>query len=116
MPRLKLLAAAATAGLLVAGGAVAQTSTTVSFSQLDKDNDGRISRAEWKKHFAADAPAGSGSTAQGGDSNNVERRDVGARRGYPTSRTGEPVVGGSITSDDPPRGADDPGGPGDGKR
>ncbi|HUG78093.1 MAG TPA: hypothetical protein VML57_11460, partial [Burkholderiales bacterium] len=41
------------------GSAAAGASTkTPNFSEVDKNSDGQISRAEWDKHFKSDAGAG----------------------------------------------------------
>lgn len=93
MTKLKLLAAATSAALLAVGGAVAQTSTpSPSFSALDKNNDGNISQQEWNDHYRMGAASG----ASSGASN--ETKDA-MQRG-PTTRMGEPAVGGPRTGDE----------------
>jgi hypothetical protein len=68
MLKIKLLAAATTAALFAVGGAVAQSSTTgstsarstsaaPSFSVIDKNNDGQISRQEWSEYERTARPA-----------------------------------------------------------
>jgi flagellar hook-length control protein FliK len=88
MLKINVLAAATACALFAAGGALAQTSSSSSaaapsFSALDKNNDGQISRSEWNEHSRAGAASGASSDVTGGK-----------KRG-PTERTGKPEVGGS---------------------
>jgi hypothetical protein len=92
MLKLKLIGAAAAASLFATGGAIADNPRSLgsvsvaTFAQLDRNQDGSISQAEWRQHFRASA----GATASGQGDPPYE----GARAGYPTARTGEPPVGG----------------------
>jgi hypothetical protein len=102
MLKLKLLTAAATAALFTTGGAVADNPRSLgavsvaSFEQLDRNQDGLISQVEWREHFRGSPGA---SAATGGATDDVDRSDVGARRGYPTAPTGGPHVGGPRVGD-----------------
>jgi hypothetical protein len=87
MLKLKVLAAA-TAALFAAGGALAQTSTSSSaapsFSAIDKNNDGQISRQEWSEYERTARPAAG------------VRSDK-----QPTATTGPRDVGGSDKAKNP---------------
>src|SRR5688500_306070 len=61
MLKVNVLAAATAAALFAFGGAIAQTSSstaaTPSFSAIDKNNDGQISRQEWSEYERKAKPA-----------------------------------------------------------
>ena len=75
MLKVKVLAATTAAALFAVGGAIAQTGTTSkgptaptgpkeaggsapSFTAIDKNNDGQISRAEWNEYYRLGAAGG----------------------------------------------------------
>ena len=74
MPKPVLLTAATTAILFTAGGALAQSSMSASFSQLDTNNDGQISRAEWNDRYHAGASS-AGGTARGASASHAPGLD-----------------------------------------
>ena len=94
MPQIRILSAGAAAVLFAAGGALAQGApvSAATFAELDRNSDGRITRNEWNMHFRQAA----GAAAEG----TVIHGREGAREGYPTSRTGEPWVGGPFSGRD----------------
>ena len=53
---------AATPGGAMAGATSAERAMTPSFSEVDKNNDGQISRAEWDAYFRAGSAASGGAT------------------------------------------------------
>jgi hypothetical protein len=61
MLKVNVLAAATAAALFAFGGAIAQssgsTAATPSFSSIDKNNDGQISRQEWSEYERKAKPA-----------------------------------------------------------
>jgi hypothetical protein len=82
MLKVKVLVATTAAALFAVGGAIAQTGTASkdkgptapsgpkeaggsapSFSAIDKNNDGQISRAEWNAYYRAGAAAGATGSA-----------------------------------------------------
>jgi hypothetical protein len=115
MLKLKLLAAATAAALFAVGGALAQTGTAgrsaatdkaptapsgpkeaggsaPSFSAIDKNNDGMISRDEWNAyHRGAAAKAGKGAAASGATASGTDKK-------APSATTGPRDVGGSDTA------------------
>lgn len=88
MLKVNVLAAATAAALFAFGGAIAQTSSstaaTPSFSAIDKNNDGQISRQEWSEYERTARPAAG------------VRSDK-----QPTATTGPRDVGGSDKAKNP---------------
>ena len=90
MLKINVLTAATAAALFAVGGAVAQTSTSgstsaaPSFSAIDKNNDGQISRQEWSEYERTARPAAG------------VRSDK-----QPTATTGPRDVGGSDKAKNP---------------
>jgi hypothetical protein len=88
MLKVNVLAAATAAALFAFGGALAQSSSstaaTPSFSAIDKNNDGQISRQEWSEYERTAKPAGG------------VRSDK-----EPTATTGPRDVGGSDKAKNP---------------
>jgi hypothetical protein len=88
MLKVNVLAAATAAALFAFGGAIAQSSTsaaaTPSFSAIDKNNDGQISREEWNAYERSAKPAAG------------VRSDK-----QPTATTGPRDVGGSDKAKNP---------------
>jgi len=112
MLKLKLLAAATAAALFAAGGAIAQTGkastdkaptapagpkeaggSAPSFSAIDKNNDGQISREEWNNYHrgaAAKARTPKDTSASGGTASGTT-----SDKKAPSATTGPRDVGGS---------------------
>ena len=88
MLKVNVLAAATAAALFAFGGAIAQSSSsaaaTPSFSAIDKNNDGQISRQEWSEYERTARPAAG------------VRSDK-----QPTATTGPRDVGGSDKAKNP---------------
>ena len=116
MPRMTLLTVATTAALLAAGSALAEAGASASFSQLDKNNDGQISRTEWTDHYRVSGGAEANPARAMGEPPHDGPRVVddlgtkarssaggtvqGAGQGHPARSMGEPPQGGPRVVDD----------------
>ncbi len=99
MLKVNVLAAATAAALFAFGGAIAQSSSsaaaTPSFSSIDKNNDGQISRQEWSAYERTAKPAG-GVRSDKEPTATTGPRDVGG-----SDKAKNPAAAGSSTGSSP---------------